>query len=657
MRWASVVLLSFVGIVVSSEDETNEVIIAPSSTKSPINLDTNLRKALLKALVELENEEKENLQRDTNNDYVNIITHLGSKDQTVEKASASSISFFSRTEPVNMTITVKKTTSKPKQSVVVQKSKGTQKTVYDTEDLSVSDTPEQIIASASNSFASAKSENSKTVTGGAQINSLISRGKVKKSKFEQTTTTKPTSSTEENEAKVESLQFFSAPLVAAFTVHQDDKGLPNSVVPIYNQGNAVTSTTEKQQEENLKNQEEFQREVQKQQKELEARQDEELRNKQLKLEEEIKRLTKLREEQEKLLRQQQFIYEKELLEQQKKLFEGQTRFFNNAQRFIPIPQTTTTSKPTLRPNSKDNFRGTSGNSGTFVAIQPSVGFVQPVVSSLPQNAQVLPIKNPVDFRTPFPQSFGQLGIQSSTESRQIGNGQSFLIGPQSSPIPPLSLSTFQNTIVPSVSTAQNSAVPLVNTAQNPLFFQSLPSTQISSIFHQPPQLHNGFSASQSLPFQLAQNIPFRNSINTPPSHGTRSLRQESGTGNFLNDRFNAPDNSNNFFRDHRFNINTFPFQQAPQASQFTRNNFENGNPNNFNRYQYNTVQYSVDQPFLNQRFNNLLLHTGLGQGKQQENLNIVSKVLSLNHLGADSQTANALDDFKRIRAPASWRVV
>ncbi|XP_045470696.1 myosin-M heavy chain-like [Harmonia axyridis] len=650
MRWVLVILLSLIGIH-AQEDESNEVIIAPSSTKSPLNLDTNLRKALLKALVELENEEKSTLQRDVRNDYVNIITHLDSKDRTVEKASASSISFFSRPERVNMTVTVKKSTSKPKQSVVVQRSQGLHKTIYDIEDHKGSDTPEQIITSASNSFASAKSENSKIITGGAQLNSL-SRTKTKKNKYEQTTTIRPTSSTEESEANVESLQFFSAPLVAAFTVHQDEKGLPKSVVPIYNQGNVATSTTEKQQEESSRNQEELQREVQKQQKELEARQEDQLKIKQLELEGEIERLKKLREEQENFIREQKILYEQKLVEQQKRLLDEQTRLFN-VQSLGSTRPTTTTPTPEFRNNFNDNLRRQPAN--TLVSIQPSVGFVQPVVSTLPQNAQILPIKNPVDFRTPFPHNFDQFEIHNSL--RPLGTSQSFLTRPQSTFVPSISFNPIQNSFVPSIATEQNSLVPIFNTPQNSGVFQSLPSTQITSIFHQAPTLsHNALVATQSLPLATTQTIAFR----TPPLHGTRSLRQESGTGNFLNNRYNSQDTSNKFFRDHRFNTNTLSSQQThtnAQTSQFPRSTFSFNNPNNVNQYQYNTLQYSVDQPSLDQRFNNLLLNAGLGQGRQQENLNIVSKVLSLNHFGTDSQTSNTNNDFKRIRVPPNWRVV
>ncbi|KAH1005366.1 hypothetical protein HUJ04_006366 [Dendroctonus ponderosae] len=56
----------------------------------------------------------------------------------------------------------------------------------------------------------------------------------------QKATEKPMeASTEENEAKVEQVQFFSAPLVAAFTVHQDETGHPNKVEPIYKNDNNI----------------------------------------------------------------------------------------------------------------------------------------------------------------------------------------------------------------------------------------------------------------------------------------------------------------------------------------------------------------------------------------------------------------------------------
>lgn len=638
-----VILISFLGAIFALEDDSNEVITATSSDKSPINLDKNLRKALLKALVELENEEKENVQRQTRNDYVNIITHLDRKDKTADKESTS---LFTGSNPVNMTITVKKTTSKPLHSVVVQKSKGIHKSIYGIENYNV-DTPEKIITSASNEFAS-KSEKSKTVTGGAQLNSLTSKVKTKKNKFD-ITTTKPTSSTEESEANVESLQFFSAPLVAAFTVHQDEKGLPNSVVPIYNQANGVTNITEKRQEQLLKNQKELQNEVLKQQRELEIRQEEILRNRQIQLEEEIKRLTALKEEQEKIIKEQKFIYERKILEQQGKLYNEQTRLFNNAQYFGASPSTSTTPKPIVPTSTNYNFKGTE----TFVAIQPSIGFTQSVTNSLPQNAQILPIKNSVDFRTPFPQNSDQFVIQNSINPAQIVNSQSFSTRPISTFVPSVSLNTVHNSFVPSVNTNQ-----LINIGQNPGVLQSLPSTQITSTFHQVPKIsQNLYSGSQNLPFVTLQSVPFRTAVNTAPTHGTRSLREEFGTGNFVNNNnFNSQDHNLNIFGSHRFNTNSL-ISDVPQTTQFQRSNFGFRNTNDLNKYRYNTVQYSVDQPFLNQRFNNLLLHTGLGQGKQQENLNIVSKVLSLDHFGADSLTSNSNDNFKRIQAPVNRKVV
>ncbi|KAL3283600.1 hypothetical protein HHI36_006738 [Cryptolaemus montrouzieri] len=693
--WTLFTVVLLIGTIYCSEDDGNEVVIG-TSIKPPINLDSNLRKALLKALVELENEEKENLSRNTRDDYVNIITHLDSKDKSVEKASASAVSYITRSEPLNMTVTVKKSTSKPKHVVVVQKSKGTHhKTIYANEDLDLSESPEQFIASASSSFTSnlnsAKTEDKKSISAGAQINSVTSKVKTKKTKHDQTTTTpKPTTSTEESEASVESLQFFSAPLVAAFTVHQDEKGLPRSVVPIYNQVNQITNATGKQVREKKKQeQEDLKQEVFKQQKELEARQEEQLRKNQIRLEEEIRRLTRLREEQDRLIKEQKLAYEQKIFEQQKRLFEEQKRLYNNVQPFVPI---TSTPRPTAPTSTHLNNLGR--NTGTLVSVQPSIGFVQPTLSSyLPINAQVLPVKNAIDFRTPFSQKIESFKIQNSINQPLVNRPQNNLISnsivgdtrpkefnqasvnlpqnnllhnsiiPGSHSLPftnrpqstQVSLgNTFQNSI-PLVNTAQNSVLPVLNTVQNTGFFHTLPSLQTNTPFRTTP-VQNVFLTSQNLPFVNLRAPPFRPSEIAPQTHGTRSLRQESGTGNFLNNnRLNSQGTTTSFLPDYRFNGNSFIPQQVSQPAQFFRSNVGVTNPS---ISQYNTLQYSVDQPFVNQRLNNLLYYSGLGQGRQQEDLNIVSKVLSFNHLGGgDSQFANSNIDSRRTRGSANWRVV
>ncbi|CAG9766851.1 unnamed protein product [Ceutorhynchus assimilis] len=84
--------------------------------------------------------------------------------------------------------------------------------------------------SSSSKVSNSKAENVKTSTSGNNNNN---NNEVKAETVTQST---PEISTEENEAKVEQVQFFSAPLVAAFTVHQDEAGQPKKVEPIYKNG-------------------------------------------------------------------------------------------------------------------------------------------------------------------------------------------------------------------------------------------------------------------------------------------------------------------------------------------------------------------------------------------------------------------------------------
>ncbi|KAK9879576.1 hypothetical protein WA026_006641 [Henosepilachna vigintioctopunctata] len=636
MRWLPSILLLLVGPAICTEEDSNEVVIG-SSIKPPINLDTNLRKALLKALIELEHEDKEQYNRNRESDYVNIITHLDSKDKNVERASASAVSYITKSQPINMTITVKKTTSKPKHTVIVQKSKSSNQDQSDKDDLDVSETPEQFIASASNNFASkkVKSEKRNNVKA-SSLNSLNDGVKSNKFLYEKTTTIKPTTSTEESEANVESLQFFSAPLVAAFTVHQDEKGLPKKVVPIYNQSGS------KHLEKVKKGSNDSGRNVINQP-DLNNRPADELRQRQKKLEEEIRRLKKLQEEQERIIKEQKFAYEQKIFEQQQKLFAEQTRLLKNIQPFVPITSTPKTSSQSL--NQLNNLENSRNNAGTLVSIQPSVGFVQPAATSSPfaLNTQILPLKNAIDFRTPFSQNF------------RLYREQNNII-----PNSPNSLSTTLNTGVPLGLTVIND--PSANTiqqglrqnSQNVNFFQSLPTVQHTTFFRPLPSVSH--TTSQSLP--LTSLAPaFRVSELPREQHGTRNLRQEVGTGNFLNNNnlSRNPPGVTDLFTDHRFNRNPFVGVQRP--TEFPKTNSFGSPINPINIRQYNTLQYSVDEPLLNQRLNNLLYHSGLSNGRQQEDLNIVSKVLSLNHLGsADPQFTSTTAHNPIIRPFNNWRV-
>ncbi|RZC31859.1 uncharacterized protein BDFB_002220, partial [Asbolus verrucosus] len=189
----------------AKEDESNEV----TPPHPPVKLDSNLRRALLKALTELENEENEKNSR------------LDTREKIIEKASASALSFVASTDSSSSVEKLSTTTAKP--IVVIQRSNGLQHRPITTIEKfgidPVSDA-EQILTSASSSFSSNKFPFTKTETQASSnllSNNLKSTAKFVRPVKTETTTVTTTTSTEESEAKVEDVQFFSAPLVAAFT--------------------------------------------------------------------------------------------------------------------------------------------------------------------------------------------------------------------------------------------------------------------------------------------------------------------------------------------------------------------------------------------------------------------------------------------------------
>nr|CAI5827985.1 unnamed protein product [Callosobruchus analis] len=247
-------LLLFTATEIRMKDiEPKETSTSQTLSSNASKLDENLRKALLRALTELENEDK-TLEVD--------------RDQIIEKAHASSVSIFANSGSVSSstfaplsTSTIKphpkdiEETATAKTHVLFQKSTAVnQKTITTVESDNEIDN-EQILTSASNSFADQYSKpalDEKVVR--INVNSIDKNEKFTKvSSTTTTTTTSPPTSTEENEAKVEDVQFFSAPLVAAFTVHQDELGLPKSIEPIYkliNPTKVAQKNEQKVQEQN-----------------------------------------------------------------------------------------------------------------------------------------------------------------------------------------------------------------------------------------------------------------------------------------------------------------------------------------------------------------------------------------------------------------------
>ncbi|KAL1518124.1 hypothetical protein ABEB36_001796 [Hypothenemus hampei] len=262
----------------TKEPEEESSTVSVNFTSDAPQLNPELKSALLKALSDLENEDDD--------------LEESEEEKVVERARASAITI------VTHDLNSNSNNSHPEddiikenaQFVLFQKSEpiqGTSITSLETTPIDPVKDAEHIITSASNSFimdvtsrrneVRSLTEDSKEIDqkrAGVNINAISNEESTKPSKITvvekfsfgkaanvkpsdtKTTLTEnqdleittagniiPEISTEESEAKVEQVQFFSAPLVAAFTVHQDELGQPKKVEPIYkNEPKTETST-------------------------------------------------------------------------------------------------------------------------------------------------------------------------------------------------------------------------------------------------------------------------------------------------------------------------------------------------------------------------------------------------------------------------------
>ncbi|KAF2881536.1 hypothetical protein ILUMI_24639 [Ignelater luminosus] len=536
----------------SKARDTNEISEKQLSTK----LDANLRKALLKALNELETDNKSKLDqglrqtlKPVNSFSVDSILPNSFVNGVFQKAPASTISIIaqsasSTTEKIN---TAPNTSEKS--IVVVQQSSGVQHRPITSfvptitpNFYSINDS-EQIIASASSSFTGSSKFQSlkndlsqeRSVSDRVSKNLVSLTEKSRISKPEITTTTPIiTSSTEESEAKAEDVQFFAAPLVAAFTVHQDEQGLP------------------------------------KKQEQLRIQHD--LEAKQRVLEQQIRTLQQQQQHQDYLLRQQQLLHEQNLLQQRQKILEDQKVLLKQQPHTTPQSLSIFPSTQTVLHNQfnhhlvQDKIPHKSFSNSVF--LEPSIEF-RPTTQVetglvLPSVVQQLPNKGATNFR------------QNIFQQIQLPLVDEFIQPPRYRPF------------------------------ANQLFAR--------------PQL-NSF---QSPPVREFQNFNFKETSTSAPQ-SNRVFRHESGTSNFVNLDYN------------RNNFNTFINPAAISHA----NRFFRSNPETF------SITPSVSQDFHsfrnirrpanhNNQLNNLLYYSGVTKAGQPEDFNIVSKVLSLNHLGGDN---------------------
>ena len=279
-------LLATVSITLTSSQATEISDKGLHVTQAPIKLDKNLRRALLKALTDLEAESAEQhrdeletiVQRDTNefegvakknlNDDLGVqrttfsFKSFPSDDDIPSEDKLQNSSFVEAVRYVTLKtpmMNIEKATQEDARSFHVQnvvlptkkpitfgakteprpeqREKTTQATVNTfsvnrVESLTLKPTieiSESLAGSASNGIATANALVAPKPTEITPIASPISNATVIDSN--------------ESKDKTEEVKIFQAPLVAAFTVQQDEQGVPKSVVPIFrspNDGQALT---------------------------------------------------------------------------------------------------------------------------------------------------------------------------------------------------------------------------------------------------------------------------------------------------------------------------------------------------------------------------------------------------------------------------------
>lgn len=615
------------------EENNNEI----TPLKSPIQLDTKLRKALLRALTELENEERKIEQEDL---LLSDSPLYDADDKTVQKAPESSISVVTTSylESEKNTITEATTEAKEKQTykpiVVIQKSSGLQHKPI-TEFVLRKDNyhdplNETIQTSASSSFNTNTIDRKESIDKNSPKSNFI-QSDLKKStpgkssvtqKIEVTSPApKITTSTEESEAKVEDVQFFSAPLVAAFTVHQDERGLPQSVVPIFksnsNQASKIEERVRLQQEELVRKeklkQEEFQRQLA-------------LQENQRHLEQQLFQLQRQTEQQQAyLLRQQQIFQEQQLKIQNQLLLsannqnqpksEIQNQPKSEFSNFLPTttkipftPQNIFTTNhfapTTIRPQT-NNF---NGNTGIIKAIYRPNVFRNPETSSTFNQDKVQSPTVSFQPSISFTPTQQQLQFQQQQQQQQFPHNQQ-----------QLNLQIQQQRLLPPI----NQQLPI----KNPNDFTINP-------YYKPPSIQQLLTLTppvRSSPvFQNTLQTPQLNLQSNDQQQSNRVFRHESGTSNFNNH------NNNKQFNQH--------FHEEQQPTRFFRSNYQQS---------FSTNRFQAQPPVINHHLNTLLYQSGISKGPSNEDLNIVSKVLAFgvggndNHFSASTNAEQKVPSNKR----------
>ncbi|XP_076301263.1 uncharacterized protein LOC143219210 isoform X2 [Lasioglossum baleicum] len=280
-----VLLLATTSLTLTRSQETEISVKGLNATQPPIKLDKSLRQALLRALADLEAESAEQhkneaipqvadfegvSKKNLNDDlalrelmfsFQNFPRdeELPPEDKLQNSSFIESVRFVTMKTPA---MNIEKATQEESRSFHVQNVMFPEKSaMFGTkiEPKAEQEEKKKSPASSANTFSVSKVESltlkpatefSESLAGSATngiatANALVAQKLV----VEPTVATPTKNATEASDAKdkTEEVKIFQAPLVAAFTVQQDEQGVPKSVVPIFRSPNDLQALTLQEQ--------------------------------------------------------------------------------------------------------------------------------------------------------------------------------------------------------------------------------------------------------------------------------------------------------------------------------------------------------------------------------------------------------------------------
>ncbi|XP_043469014.1 transcription activator MSS11-like isoform X2 [Leptopilina heterotoma] len=654
LRLAVIFFVVIVSVVLATEDSMTETSISQGTTP-PVKLDKTLRRALLRALTDLETEsaeqhasnnseenqtDDENFKKNERKEEENFgkstfsFNHFSGDDETSDEEKLQNSTFIEIEKFVSSDspVTLRTIIDKPRHFIKVtnaispanlsskqKQDKTTELRNLKSSSPSSANEIETVTLKSTTQFTETliRSESSGIVAANAlvaprpTVPSPTVQPATNTSSRNAATTTKPN-----KEDDVEDVKIFQAPLVAAFTVQQDERGIPKSVVPIYRpsgDGQALTlqeqldfkqkllekqlADLQQQQIQQtqflLRQQQAYEERVrQKQQQEIYSQ--EQARLKRLQEQTRLKQIDEQRQKQFEEQRQKQFEdqrqkqfeeqRQKQFEEQRQKQFEEQRqKQFEEHVRLKQLEEQRIYQQRLQLQQQQHNFHQLQQQQlpieqnnilpfkqqlkNNNVRLQPSIAL------ELPQNIPAIPF-----------QFQDQLRVQQHRQQLQFHQQQNFL---------------------------------------QPFQQQQLPPKQ------QPPQK-----------LQQQAFAPYSSDFQPPIVPPTRFNRQE-GFGSVGNFGFNVDNGSSN--------RNTFNYNLNQQRSP-TSSNFDQ-----FGQFR------QARQPTPAKQIQNLLYQSGIANELQngiqgfpgsQEDLNIVSKVLALNVGAVPLNTNNVQFDVSQQRAIA-----